>query len=145
MLIEAPEPIRAIAFDPAGGSCALHAPIRQRTANDGPEVTSPVVALGDAQPLDPLACARPYASADVTHVVAPVIPQMAMEQGIRGTVRVAVTLDATGSVSFLEITSSPSVILNAAALDAVRASTFTPAIFRCKPVADAYLVNILLI
>jgi len=65
---------------------------------------------------------------------------MAQRQGIFGDVQVLVTLDQqsqiVGSPSILR---SPSIILNRAAIDAARASTFQTEIRNCVPLAAQYI------
>jgi TonB family protein len=58
---------------------------------------------------------------------------MAQQQGIVGDVVVRVTLDGSGAVTAVQIRTSPSAILNNAALAAARASTYQPGLQNCTP------------
>jgi TonB family protein len=58
---------------------------------------------------------------------------MAQQQGIMGDVVVRVTLDGSGAVTAVRIQSSPSAILNNAALNAARASTYQAGLQSCTP------------
>jgi hypothetical protein len=80
-------------------------------------------------------CARPNVAATTLHAVEPDTPPMAQQQGITGTVQVVVSLDATSHVTGTRIQSSPSALLNWAALSAARQSTFLTEIRDCKPIA----------
>ena len=61
---------------------------------------------------------------------------MAQQQGIQGVVQVVVSLSADSRVTGTRVQSSPSAILNSAALFAARASTFQTEIRDCKPIAS---------
>jgi TonB family protein len=97
--------------------------------------------LGGAQEIVPrptptqVRCARPNIAASVVHAVEPDTPPIAQQQGIAGQVQVAVSLDADSRVVGTRIQSSPSAILNAAALAAARQSTFQTEIRDCRPLA----------
>jgi TonB family protein len=73
----------------------------------------------------------------------PVLPPMALQQGIGGVVAVRVTLDATGAVRDVAVTRTPSRVLDRESLRAARASTFAPARRRCVSVASAYEFRVL--
>jgi uncharacterized protein YggE len=87
----------------------------------------------------PPACARPNAPAIIVRAVDPDEPPMAQQQGIIGVVQVIVSLDAESHVVRTRIMSSPSAILNQAALAAARQSTFRTEIRDCRPVAGELL------
>jgi protein TonB len=89
-------------------------------------------------PPTPLACAHPNVAATTLQAAEPEIPQMAQQQGITGTVTVVVSLDTTGHVTNARVQSSPSALLNNAALTAAKQSRFQPAIENCKPIAADY-------
>ena len=78
------------------------------------------------------------APASVLRAVEPDTPPEALDQGIMGDVQVMVSLDEHGNVTNARIQSSPSKLLNQAALEAARKSTFTPEIRNGKPVAGEY-------
>jgi len=81
----------------------------------------------------PTTCARPNLPALVLRAVAPVMPAMAAQQRITGDVTVEVSLDAQSQILKLTIVSSPSTILNGAALDATQRSTFQTEVRDCRP------------
>jgi TonB family protein len=72
---------------------------------------------------DAQACARPNVPAMVVRVVEPESIPLAQQQGIGGVVIVIVSLDAQSHVTAARIQSSPSAILNNAALVAARQTT----------------------
>ena len=78
-------------------------------------------------------CTSPDVAPQVLHLAQPDIPPMAQQQGIMGDVVVRVTLDASGAVAATQIMTSPSAILNAAAQQAARASTYQNGVQACKP------------
>lgn len=109
----------------------------------GIAVVAMLLALGlTARTGDAQACARPNVAARVTNAVTPDVPAMAQQQGISGSVQIVVSLDADGRVTAARIQSSPSAVLNAAALAAARQSTYQTAIRDCVPVAVDYLFNV---
>ncbi len=89
----------------------------------------------DAVPVPdpPMNCDRPFVESSPDHSVAVEAPPMARQQGITGIVTVSVQVDEHGKPSDARIESSPSSILNAAALAAAKSMTYTPAIYRCAP------------
>ncbi|MGD0051628.1 MAG: TonB family protein [Vulcanimicrobiaceae bacterium] len=88
------------------------------------------------------ACARPNLAATTIHAAMPDVPPMAAQQGISGVVQVEVSLDANSHIVALKIYSSPSALLNAAALAAARQSSFQTAIVNCTPIAVDYLFSV---
>lgn len=90
----------------------------------------------------PLTCARPNVDAATLHAVEPDTPPLAQQQGISGTVQVVVSLDAQSHVTNTKVQSSPSAILNNAALSAARQSTFQTQIVNCKPIAADYIFSV---
>jgi TonB family protein len=109
----------------------------------------------DAKPAKPLSkpskvrtdstiapCARPNVSATSLHPAEPATPPMAQQQGIQGTVQVVVSLNAQSEVVGTRIQTSPSAILNSAALAAARQSTFQTEILNCKPIAADYIFSV---
>ncbi len=87
-------------------------------------------------------CARPNVPATVVRAVTPDVPAMAQQQGISGTVVVLVGLDENSRVTMAAIQSSPSAVLNAAALLAARTSTYQTEIRDCHPVASRYVFSV---
>jgi TonB family protein len=90
----------------------------------------------------PVICARPNVAASVVRAEPVVAPALAQQQGIQGQVQVVVSLDADSRVIGTRIQSSPSAVLNAAALAAARQSTFQTAIRDCRPVPGDYLYTV---
>jgi TonB family protein len=86
----------------------------------------------------PLMCARPNVEATTVHAIEPDMPAMAQQQGITGDVTVVISLDENSHILSATVDSSPSKLLNAAALSAARQSTFQTEIRDCKPVAASY-------
>jgi TonB family protein len=87
----------------------------------------------------PAACARPHVPARVVQTVEPQTPDVAQQQGIQGTVNVEVSLDEQSRVVAMSVISSPSAVLNPAALAAARATVFQTEIRNCKPVAEKFV------
>jgi TonB family protein len=71
--------------------------------------------------------------------VAPDTPPEAQQQGITGVVNVVMTLDEHSHVTSASIQSSPSTLLNDAALTAARESTFRTEIRNGKPISATYV------
>ena len=90
----------------------------------------------------PASCARPNVPATTLRAIEPDTPQMAQQQGISGTVQVIVALDENSKITGTSIQSSPSAILNNAALSAARNSTFQTEIRDCKPIAARYIFSV---
>lgn len=90
----------------------------------------------------PLSCARPNVPASTLHAVEPDMPPMAQQQGVTGVVQVVVSLDATSHVTSTKVQSSPSVLLNQAALSAARQSTFQTEIRNCQAIAADYIFSV---
>ena len=86
-------------------------------------------------------CARPNVPAQAVHVVVPDAPAIAQQQGIVGTVQVVVSLDSQSHVTGTRIRSSPSAVLNAAALSAARQSTYQTEIRDCASIAADFIVD----
>ena len=82
-------------------------------------------------------CYAHYRAAHVTQSVQPVTPQIALAEGITGTVEVLVTVRATGTVIGAQAVSGP-VLLRQAAVDAALATAFVPEIRDCHPIPGAY-------
>jgi TonB family protein len=116
-------------------TCPLHASTVQavEAASDGAVV--PHTRTFDAAPVPepPMSCERPFVESSADHSVAVEAPPMARQQGISGIVTVSVLVDEHGKPSDARIVSSPSSILNGAALAASKSMTYTQAIFRCAP------------
>jgi len=85
-------------------------------------------------------CDQPHVPARMVDAASPDIPAMARQQNIFGDVVLIVSLDANSHVTEVRIRSSPSVVLNQAALSAARRSTYQTEVYRCMPVASQLLV-----
>jgi TonB family protein len=90
----------------------------------------------------PLSCARPNVPATTLRALEPETPSLAAQQGISGVVNVVVSLDAQSRVVAARVQSSPSAVLNAAALAAARGSQFRTEVRNCEPVAADYLFSV---
>ncbi|HEY0382108.1 MAG TPA: TonB family protein [Candidatus Elarobacter sp.] len=114
-------------------ACPLRATTVQATEPASNSAVVPHTRTFDAVPVvdPPMTCERPFVDGGADHSVAVEAPAMARQQGISGIVVVGVTVDQDGKPLSTRILSSPSPILNSAALAAARAMTYTPAIYRC--------------
>ena len=90
----------------------------------------------------PAPCARPNVAATTLRGARAVAPPMAEQQGIQGSVQVVISLDENSRVVGARIRSSPSAVLNPAALAAARASTFRTEIRDCRPLAADYIYTV---
>jgi TonB family protein len=100
----------------------------------------PVPEAATPQPTPtPLACGRPNVAAGTDQAVEPEMPPLAQQQGITGDVGVVVSLDASDRVTNVAVQSSPSALLNAAALKAARQSRFHTEVRNCRKTAADYL------
>lgn len=102
----------------------------------GPPTLSAIATI--ARPSQHATCPERYRMA---RVVAPAsVEYPAAARGTTGLAIIAVALDTTGAVADVRVyQSSRSKELDNAALDAARHSRYAPAVFRCEPVAGAYL------
>jgi TonB family protein len=90
----------------------------------------------------PLSCARPNVAATTVRPLEPDTPAVAQQQGISGVVQVVVSLDAQSRVVGTRIQTSPSAVLNQAALAAARGSQFRTEVRNCEPVAADYIFSV---
>jgi outer membrane biosynthesis protein TonB len=90
----------------------------------------------------PLSCARPNVAATTLRPMEPDPPGLAQQLGISGVVQVVVSLDAQSRVVGTRIQSSPSTVLNAAALFAARGSQFRTEVKNCEPIAADYVFSV---
>jgi TonB family protein len=106
---------------------------------------TPVQAAPAAPPATPAAtkppaCANPNVEATTTNAVAPDTPPIAQQQGITGVVNVVIQLDVNSKiVGTPTVQSSPSQLLNEAAIKAAEESTFRTEIKNCQPIAATYI------
>jgi len=114
-------------------------------AGDVAATPAPPAATPTATPKStptPLSCLRPNVAATTLRTVSPETPAMAQQQGIAGVVQVVVSLDAQSRVVGTRIQSSPSALLNQAALGAARGSQFRTEVKNCEPVAADYIFSV---
>lgn len=141
-VVRAPGPIEAILYEPPHHECVAHTAVRDRTGYDAPDVERPTVALGDAQPLEPIACAKRYAPATTIEAFEPETPSGAPLLGVSGTVYVLVTLNVRGEPTNARVLSSPGSVLNMPSVQAAMNSIFSPEIFRCHSVPGIYVFGV---
>ncbi|HEY0383428.1 MAG TPA: SIMPL domain-containing protein [Candidatus Elarobacter sp.] len=104
--------------------------------------------LGSAQSSTPspapaaAGCARPNIIATTLRPATAILPPIAEQQDINGTVQVAVSLDRDSNVVGARIMSSPSPVLNGVAIAAARATTFRSEIRDCRPIAGDYVYTV---
>lgn len=101
----------------------------------------PVVALlTAARNPGEVVCPVRYRDAVTTNAVSPDYPIVAYYSRLSGKVLVRIDLGSDGSVNEASVyLSSGSDLLDYAALEAARASTYQPAIFRCEPSSGSYI------
>jgi TonB family protein len=117
---------------PATAAVAAHGPAAlgddgpgEVDGSPGPAAESAVISTAPAATATPLACSRPDVAAATLRALEPELPALAQQQGVSGTVDVVVTLDASSRIVAARIAHSPSALLDAAALAAVRGSVFS--------------------
>jgi TonB family protein len=112
----------------------------ESAVNPDPATVSAATAAPEPEPAAtrPPACAQPNVAAATIDPVVPDTPPLAAEAGISGDVTVLVSLDEQSRVRDVRVVSSPSALLDAAALRAARASTFRTEVRDCRPIAADY-------
>ena len=141
-VVHAGVPIAGIVFKPSWASCLMFAAVQWSDRSVAPFFRSPAVDARDNGAVEPAQCDRPFAAAAVIRAIEPDTPAMAQQQGIIGTVDIAVAIGARNNVESVAVVSSPSAILNASALASARTSVYQTAIAGCKPVPSAYLFSV---
>lgn len=141
-VVRAPGPIEAVLYEPPIGVCLSHAVVRDRSDYDGPDVERPILALANAQALEPIACATRYAPATTIEAARPTMPSEAAILGISGFVVVLVTIDVHGQPTKARVMSSPGSILNTPSIQAAMNSRFSPEIFRCHSIPGTYAFGV---
>ena len=112
-------------------------------AIDAPPAAPPPTPTPTPHPTPtPLSCARPNVAPATLRAAAPDTPSMAQQQGISGVVQVVVSLDTQSRIVGTRVQSSPSTLLNQAALNAARDSQFRTEIKNCEPVAADYIFTV---
>jgi len=133
---------RVVSGDKAGtGTHANGDPSPGPESSESPATSAPLPTPSPAPEPTPTkpACATPNVPAATERVVEPETPQMAQRQGIAGEVTVLVALDARSRLTAARIFKSPSSVLNLAALQSARDTTYHTEVRDCKPVAADYL------
>jgi TonB family protein len=99
-----------------------------------------------AQALNPAAsasCSTPDVPASTTYAALAETPAIATQYQLTGTTLVKVELEPNGSIRDASVAkSSGAPILDMAAVAAAKASTFSPEIRDCAPVAGSYLFQV---
>ncbi|HEY6234987.1 MAG TPA: energy transducer TonB [Candidatus Elarobacter sp.] len=90
----------------------------------------------------PLSCGRPNVAPATLRAAAPDTPSMAQQQGVTGVVQVVVSLDTQSRIVGTRVQSSPSALLNRAAVNAARDSQFRTEIRNCEPIAADYIFSV---
>ena len=89
------------------------------------------------------ACSAPDVPAKATSAITPEEPAIARDQGLTGTAKIEVDLDAAGTVVGTSVyLSTGSTQLDQAALDAARRSSYAPEQVDCKDVSGSYLFTV---
>jgi protein TonB len=87
------------------------------------------------------ACAEPIVKPKPIQVIQPAYTPDAQAAGIAGKVRVEITISATGEVTGARVLEGLGHGLDEAALEAARASTFTPATRCGEPVGTTFTIG----
>lgn len=88
------------------------------------------------------ACAVPNQAARTLTAATPILPAYAKQINASGTVFVLVDLDANSNVTGTRVVQSASPVLNNAALEAIRASSFSTTISNCVPIVGSLIVPV---
>lgn len=122
-------------------SKGAEAPPAVGPAPSAPPAPAPTAPPPTAPPTP--ACAVPNKDPQPTNRVPADYPEMAKEQGASGETDVAVTLDATGHVIATKIAKSAgNPLLDQAALQAAKSSSFSPQIENCRAVGGVYIFQV---
>lgn len=109
--------------------------VRTDTASAAP------VRVATAAPT-PIEASGRVVDAKMSYAAAPEYPEIARDQGVRGTSVVYVTVDGTGSIVHVSIAStSGSELLDRAALSAARNSRYVPPTIDGKPATQTYRIT----
>lgn len=85
-------------------------------------------------------CSQPNQEPRTVTRIMPEFPEIARQQGLRGTTTVKVEVDSTGkTVGSSVYASSGSKLLDDVALSAAAANAYAPATFMCVPIVGSYL------
>jgi protein TonB len=147
-------PMRAPHLTPHASGAPRMVGINTTTAGDGTPRGSPDGSGNSGSPAPTEApaptptptpkatCDRPDVAARTIVVADPEMPDMARERNVTGTVDVLVDLSETGAVRAVSIAHTPDVVLDEAALDAARRTTYAPEIVDCKAQSGSYLFRV---
>jgi protein TonB len=106
-------------------------------------VNAPTGEPSVATPTPKPACSAPDVPAKTLVTQPPIEPEDARAQGLGGTAKIRVDLDALGNVMSASVyESTGSMELDRAALDAARQSRYAPEQRDCKAVSGSYLFNV---
>lgn len=106
-------------------------------ATSGP--TGPPVPSPTPKPV----CSAPYVEASTIDKYAPEMPTLARDQGLSGSAQVQVNLSANGQVLGAKIfVSTGSSVLDNAAVDAAKRTSYSPKIVDCDRVPGSYLFRV---
>ncbi len=86
-------------------------------------------------------CSEPIIKPKPVHVVQPAFTQEAQEAGITGKVRVEISISAAGEVTGVRLIAGLGHGLDEVALEAAKASTFSPATQCGQPVATTFTIG----
>jgi protein TonB len=73
--------------------------------------------------------------------VSPIYPQAAMQANVQGDVKIQATIDETGRVTKMKVLSGP-ILLQRAAMDALRQWRYSPSVLNEKPIAVDEVVTV---
>jgi len=109
------------------------------TAAPGNDVVATVAPTATPKPT----CITPAADAQTRDKFVPETPELARQQCLSGVAKVQVDLSAGGTVTGVKIfESTGSSLLDQAALDAARRTTYSPKIVDCEHVSGTYLFRV---
>ena len=118
------------------------AAVAQATAAPAPAATAKPVEVAVAAPAGPVNASDRIVDAKMSYAAAPEYPDIARDQGVRGTSVVFVTVDSHGSIVHMSIASSSgNVSLDRAALTAARSSQYLAPKVDGKPAMETYRVT----
>jgi hypothetical protein len=135
LVVHAGGPIEGIEYTPQWATCSFHSGVRAVSRKDNlSSIDRVLLEAGNPQPVEPATCAAPYVAPTTLHAAEPSLGQ----QSTTGTARIAVALDEQGVPRAERIISGLTPTIGFAVRDAARLSTYSAAVFRCKPVASGF-------
>ncbi len=128
-----------VAITPSLPTGEPNAPGNPGTNGSGGVISQPVVPTQEPGP----ACSDPNVEAKTINAVSPERTASDFDANANATAMIKVDLDASGTVTGVSVyASTGSMELDRAALDAARASTYSPEIRGCQPVPGSYLFKV---